>query len=124
MNNKGQTLVIFIFLIPIILLLFLSVIDYGIISIQKYKAESSVKDSIKYALNNQDLPNLDNTIKDLLNKNIDNITNINIDINNDYISINLNIKENHLFNFLNINDNIKLSYTGTLVNNEIIIEKG
>lgn len=124
MNNKGQTLVIFIFLIPIILLLFLSVIDYGIISIQKYKAESSVKDSIKYALNNQDLPNLDNSIKDLLNKNIDNITNINIDINNDYISINLNIKENHLFNFLNINNIIKLSYTGTLVNNEIIIEKG
>lgn len=123
MDNKGQTLVAFVFILPIILLILLAVIDYGQISLQKQEAISSVKDSITYALKNND--NNNEAIKQLLYKNIDKekIQNLIIDITDEKVSIDLNLKPNHIFNFLNINNNIKLAYIGTKNNNDIIIEK-
>ena len=119
MNNKGQTLVLFVFLIPIILLIFLFIIDYGIVSYNKSRAITNIKDAITYALKHKDSNTLENDIKQLLNKNIDNINKLDIKID-DNIEITVYIDENY---FLNLNKTIKLSYIGTIIDNEIKIEK-
>ena len=113
MNKKGQTLVLFVFLIPIIILLFIKVFDYGLTSIYKNKAVTIIKESISYGLNN---PN-ESEIKDYLNNNLDNIDKLEIIIN-EKITINIVLKPKYIFNNV-----IKLSYTGYKINNEIRIEK-
>ena len=71
MDNKGQTLVTFVLILPIILLILLCVIDYGLVSIQKHEATSSIKDSITYALKNSNSDNIEEKMKNLIYKNID-----------------------------------------------------
>lgn len=67
MNNKGQVLVIFVILIPIIILLFTLVIDIGNMYIEKRNINNNLKYAIEYS-------NKNNTdIEEILNKNLDNI---------------------------------------------------
>lgn len=125
MDNKGQTLVTFVLILPIILLILLCVIDYGLVSIQKHEATSSIKDSITYALKNSNSDNIEEKMKNLIYKNIDEnkIKSLDISINNQTVSIKMNYKPNKIFNFININSNIELSYVGNYDNNQIRIEK-
>ena len=51
-NNKGQTLVIFIIILPIILTIFTLVIDLGILYISKRNVENNVSNAIEYYLKN------------------------------------------------------------------------
>ena len=65
MKNKGQALVEFVLILPILLMILLSIIDFGNIFHNKYKLqndldlitslykESRIEDCTNYALNNQ-----------------------------------------------------------------------
>lgn len=125
MDNKGQSLVAFIFILPIIILILLVVIDYGQISIQKQETISSVKDIITYALRNNDANNRANEMKNLLYKNIDEskVNTLDIEIADNKVTVNIIVIPNEVFNVLNIHNNIKLSYVGKIENNQIIIEE-
>lgn len=125
MDNKGQSLVAFIFILPIIILILLVVIDYGQISIQKQETISSVKDIITYALRNNDANNRENEMKNLLYKNIDEskVSTLDIEIADNKVTVNIIVIPNEVFNVLNIHNNIKLSYVGKIENNQIIIEE-
>lgn len=125
MDNKGQSLVAFIFILPIIILILLVVIDYGQISIQKQETISSVKDIITYALRNNDANNRENEMKNLLYKNIDEskVNTLDIEIADNKVTVNIIVIPNEVFNVLNIHNNIKLSYAGKIENNQIIIEE-
>lgn len=125
MDNKGQSLVAFIFILPIIILILLVIIDYGQISIQKQETISSVKDIITYALRNNDANNRENEMKNLLYKNIDEskVNTLDIEIADNKVTVNIIVIPNEVFNVLNIHNNIKLSYVGKIENNQIIIEE-
>ncbi len=73
MNKHGQTLILFVILIPIILLLLAFVVDIGLVITNKIKTEEVTKQVIKdaYLLD-------DNKIIELLQKNKINTSNINI----------------------------------------------
>ena len=125
MNNKGQTLVAFVIILPVILLILLALIDFGLVSIRKHEISTTIKDAITlYFNNNQD--DIELEIKKLINKNIDanDIENLSIVHDNEYVKIDIEVKYNSIFNFLNINKKIKVSYIGKKVNNEIRIEEG
>lgn len=123
MNNKGQSLAVFVLIIPIIILLFILVLDYGMISVEKRKISSSVKSSIKYGLKKIDNENIQDDLKKLIYKNInqDSIKKLEIQINNDSISVDIVVKYDGVFNF--ITNNIKVCYTGSIVDNKIKIIK-
>ena len=123
MNNKGQSLAVFVLIIPIIILLFILVLDYGMISVEKRKISSSVKSSIKYGLKKIDNENIQDDLKKLIYKNInqDSIKKLEIQINNDSISVDIVVKYDGVFNF--ITNNIKVFYTGSIVDNKIKIIK-
>lgn len=120
MNNKGQTLAIFVIILPIILLVLLLIIDFGLLSIEKRKISSDIKTSIKYGLNNN---SNSNDIQELLYKNIDQnkIKKLDINITDNSVSIDIIVKYDSIFKI--INNEIKLSYIGIKENNKIEIKK-
>ena len=52
LNNKGQTLVAFIILIPVLIMIFTLVVDLGLLSIEKRKIDNEIKSTITYGLKN------------------------------------------------------------------------
>ena len=124
MDNKGQTLVAFVIILPLILLILLGILDYGLLSIKKQEITSALKDSIRYGINNKSNDKVIDDMKYLIYNNIDKTDIELLDINNnEYTSIHIKVKYHSLFNFLNINKSIDLSYKGIIIDNEIRIEK-
>ena len=123
MNNKGQSLATFIIILPIIVLLIVLVLDYGLMSVEKRNITSDIKTSIKYGLNNLENSNNSNDIKELIYKNIDQnkIKKLDIDITNKSVSVDIIVKYDSIFKI--INNEIKLSYIGTIENNKIEVKK-
>ena len=80
MNNRGQTLVMFILMLPLLLIVLCLVVDIGMLSLEKKKLENTLKDAIYYELNNQETDSnmIKNRLTNTLSKNINNIKIINI----------------------------------------------
>ena len=112
MDSKGQSLVIFILILPILLLLFVLIWEIGNLSIKVNKYENEIKDVVEYGLNHLDSENLKENIEG----------NINVSINNKVIKINVKQKYDALFN-LNHKFDINITYHGYIENEKIIIQK-
>ena len=66
MNNKGQTLVLFVALLPFVFILFVFAFDLSFISSEKTKLDSIAKSSLKsIVINNKD----ENEVKSIILKN-------------------------------------------------------
>ena len=118
MNRKGQVLVLFLLLLPILLMLLAIVVDLGLLMTRTYKVKSSVKEAITYGLKTDDMEGMEL----LLNKNIDddysikNNDNIEIEINGSYKAILGNILNKKIYKY-------KFKYLGYIDNEEIIIRE-
>lgn len=125
LNNKGQVLVCFIILIPIILLALTLVINLGLFSIEKRRVTNTVKDTISYGLKHIDDNNLSTKLNSLLLKNIDDITleNIKIELENSYIKINVHKDYKGLLSGFNNNLKIDVTYEGNVNDSGIKINK-
>ncbi|MDO4962588.1 MAG: hypothetical protein Q4E75_00585 [bacterium] len=117
-NNKGQVLVIFIIVLPIIILLMSYIYDVGMISIDKKSLDSTVKDATIYYLNNIDDPDVLKNTEKLINKNISDGM-IDIKKFDKYISITVEKEYKSLF-FKIINNKYKVTYKGIKENKKII----
>lgn len=123
MNKKGQTLVIFIIILPLLLIILTMIVDRGYAYIEKRKIENYVKDAIVYRFE-KDLEDEEiiSEINDLFEK-IKVYPNITILDN--YIKIKVEKNHNSLFSMI-MKDNyykIKVSYAGTLENEKVVIRK-
>lgn len=85
MNNKGQTLVIFIILLPIFLALYAFVIDVGLMTYENVKLKNTTKSILNSVVDKNKIS--EDNIKKLYKKNDINIENIEIDISNENIII-------------------------------------
>lgn len=123
LNNKGQVLVCFVIMLPILLLAITLIVNLGIYGIEKRKISNTVKDTIKYGLNHIDDDNVKDTMRDLIIQNIDDInaSDINITTNNSYIKINVTKTEKALFSGFNNNLQIDVTYSGNISDNGIKI---
>ena len=120
MGNKGQTLVIFILILPILFILFALIWEIGNLSITLNKYETEIKDTIEYGLKHLDNENLEIILTDLLKENIKG--DITVEINNQVIKVTVKEKYDALFNF-NHKFDIDLTYNGYIENEKIIIQK-
>ncbi len=118
MNNKGQVLVLFVLLIPIIIILFALVIDLGFLSIEKRSISNNLSDAVTYYLNNIDETDISKRVKKLLNENLDNI---NIDIKEDEKSVEIIVSKEYksIFNIFSKKD-ISITYKGFKDTNKVI----
>ena len=122
MGNKGQSLVIFVLILPVLLLLFALVWEVGNLSVTINRYETEIKDTIEYGLNHSDDDNLENVLTDLLKTNIDG--DINVKINNKVITVRVKKRYDAIFNKLfNHRFDIDLVYNGYKENDKIIINK-
>lgn len=114
MNNRGQVLVVFVILLPILLLIFTFVVDIGLLSIEKRKISNNTYDAVEYYLENLDK---EKTIN-LLNSNLEDIK---IDIIDEDIYVIIYVEKNYKGIFNIIYDNkIIVTYKGNKETKEII----
>jgi len=120
-NKRGQTLALFVILIPILLVIAAFVIDMGVVIYNK----SHLKEVSKMALN-ENVDNLDNTnnIKKILEKNKVDINNLEINIIDNKINLKNEIEVESIFGaIIGIkNYKVKMNITGYKNNGQIIIE--
>ncbi len=116
MNNKGQSLVIFVLILPALLLLITLTFEIGNLNytVNKYKKE--IKQTIEYGLNNIEKENLQAILTNLLKENIKG--QINIEINNQIIKINIKDEISFTKKF-----DINITYIGYKENGKIIIKE-
>lgn len=118
MNNKGQALVMFIMLLPIMIIMFAFIVDLGLLSIEKRNINNNVKEVLEYAKEDKN-NDLENNINNILYKNLGNDINTKININSDTISVSVSKNYNTLFKVLGKKYyEIKVKYI--LKENEII----
>ena len=86
-KNSGQVLILFILILPILFMILGLVIDVGLSYLEKRKVDNVINEAIYYALND-DNNVLDNTRK-YIQKNIDNIDNLNVSLNDNIVEIKL-----------------------------------
>jgi uncharacterized protein (UPF0333 family) len=108
LNNKGQVLVAFILLLPLIFIIIASVLDFGLLSIEKRQITNSVNEALKYASSNKQSDILEDEISMMLNKNIKNINTLNTVKESDYFEIDLTCNLSGIFSNI-LKD--KYSYT-------------
>ncbi|MDD2489998.1 MAG: pilus assembly protein [Bacilli bacterium] len=86
MSNKGQALLEFILILPVFLMLFIGIIDFGRIIYEKNKLENVMGDVIDMINLNYPISEIDTELKTNYNKNI----NLKINTNNNKKTIKLN----------------------------------
>ncbi len=64
MNNKGQVLVAFVLLTPIMIMFTALIIDTGILYIDKRKLDYTVRDAVTYAFSDTSLDKVDALFKE------------------------------------------------------------
>ena len=123
LNNKGQSLVLFIMIIPILLLIMVFVYDMGMLLYEKDRLSNTVNMAIDYTLDNKEVSNEE--IEELIDRNTDREVEIKIDRNDD--SIKIEAQEEAKFIFSNLFDfdftKIVVKYEGKIIDNKKIIER-
>ena len=123
MNNKGQVLVAFILMIPIIILMCVAITDVGLMNIESRRVNNTVRNSVKYGINNLDKTNIKDTMKSLIMDNLKNVDSISIDvdIDNSYAKATVKVKYKGLINITN--RDITSSYYANINDGKVTINK-
>ena len=112
LNNKGQTLIMFILLIPLILVIMALVVDTSFVYKEKIKFQSVTKTIMKTTYENKDTTDFNDKTINLYKKNGIDTNNIVIKVNSDSIVIKNQTKVKSIFgNIIGIkNYKVKFSY--------------
>ena len=97
LNNRGQSLVMFVVIVPLLLLVLAMVVDIGNLVNNKIEINSVNKLAISYGIDNIDKDNIENEVKNIINKNYKDIDDIKISIQDEKISIDLKYYSKSIF---------------------------
>ena len=125
LNNKGQTLVLFVVLLPILLFVIVLVIDIGMIMTSKQDLSNINYMMVDYGLDNLGKDNLEDEITNYIILNNDNLEEIEVKVIEYEVYIHMKKREKSLIGqIFNINNfEIISEYKGTIVNNKKSIER-
>lgn len=101
MDRKGQVLVGFLLLLPLLLILFVFVIDIGFMKVEERKLENTVKEAITYGLK-QESPEeeVQQQVETMIRKNIDNIEFLDTVVTNGNIQVHLSTRQKNVFGII------------------------
>ena len=121
MNKRGQTLIIFVMLIPIILTMAALVIDVGLLYYKKNEYVGIVEESIKEYFKDEDIL----SAKETLTLNGVSLDDTEINVSDNKITVTLDTKVDSIFGkVIRINEyEIKVSRVGTKDKERVIISK-
>ena len=125
LNNKGQSLVLFVVVLPILLLIVILVIDVGRLIVCKQELDNINNIALDYGLDNIDVDNLENELRNIIMLNKADIDEVNIFVVDNKIYIELNDKIEGLFTgLINVSIfDINSSYVGYIEVDKKKIEK-
>ena len=125
LNNKGQSLVLFVVVLPILMLVLILVIDIGKIIVLKQELNNISEIVLDYGLDNLDKEELVSELKELVQMNKRDIDKINVSIEDDKIMIELTDKSEGIFSgFVDIGIfDVSTSYVGYIENEIKRIER-
>lgn len=118
-NNKGQTLALFVVILPVLLLLLVLVIDVGKMIVLKLELNNISEIVLDYGLDKLGEDTINEDLVHLVKLNSKDV-NVNIDINDDKIYVRLSSNIDGLFKEL---INIESSYVGYMLDNKKRIER-
>lgn len=123
LNNKGQSLVMFILVLPIVLLIFILVFDVGNVIIKKQELDNINYLTIEYGLDHIDDANLENRLIEMININNNDLKEISVLVKNNRIKVTIKNNVNGVlakeFKILEIVS----KYEGYIENDKKIIER-
>ena len=124
MNNRGQTLVLFVILIPALIFLFICFYQIGTIKIEEKRIKEGIKEALEYGVNNLESEILYTHIEEIIMSNDSDIKDSDIEIY--IVGEGLNIKVKKEYETYILDDEVVLDYTGKKVNGrlEIIENRG
>jgi len=117
MDNKGQSLVLFVLIMPILFILFLTIGDVGNLMVSQDKYDSEIKSAIRYGLKHRDEENVNLKIKSLLDYSIS--EDKEIVISNGGIEVKV-LKKNKVMGF---DFDSTFDYIGHIQDGKIIIDR-
>lgn len=120
MNNKGQTLVIFVLILPLIILTTYVLLTKGNMYYQKRLLENNIKSALNYGLDHIDDENIEIKVKELIKKNIE--AEIIVTIENNFLIIKGIIEIPKLQEKIGFK-NLEITYKGYKENNKNILIK-
>lgn len=126
MNNKGQTLVLFVLLLPLLLLFSMIVLEVGNILITRRQIDGEIRQALKYGLtlDNNTNNEVRNKMQKMLVKNLDDDIQVEIKVATLDIHVKVVKEYKSLFsNVINYDYAIKRSFRGYINNDRIMIER-
>lgn len=119
MNNKGQTLVVFVLFLPVLVIVITMIINKSNMYYDKRNMENIAKEAINYGLNNIEDENIEDKIKIFISKNIDCEKEIKIEDGEIRVTL---IKENKTIKKILGYGNISIKYKGKIEDNKKKVE--
>ena len=121
LNNRGQTLVLFVMLLPIMLLVMVLVFDIGKSIVEKQKLDNISFMIVSYGIKHSKDDNIDGTLKELVTLNYKDATDVEILVKDDYVSVSLSGKVKGVFGNLVGKSNFKVRsyYIGNINDKKI-----
>ena len=118
LNNKGQSLALFVIILPIVLLILVFIIDVGKAISLKYELNNISDIVLDYGLDHLDKEDLISVLEELIEKNKSDIDNVEINIIDGKIYLKLSERYEGIFSSLVDIPiyNIKISYIGYIEN--------
>ena len=125
LNNKGQSLVLFVLLLPLLLFVGIIVIDCGRVMVEKKELDIVSEMVVRYGASNIDSDNVENKIVSLYDLNIDD-GDISVDVGDDYVSIvSSRYVEGIFTNIIDVQGfRVESRYSAFIDNGDISVEKG
>ena len=123
LNNKGQSLVMFVLIIPILFLVIVLVFDVGNALIEKQELDNINYLTIEYGLEHMNEIEIESKMKNIITKNNNKIKDIDIIIEEDKIKLTIKKNINGIF-IKNLNlVKIESKYTGYIKDGKKVIER-
>ena len=123
LNNKGQSLVMFILIIPILLLIMILVIDIGNVIMHKQELDNVNYITIEYGLEHFNESDLENKLINMIVLNGNKITEISVNVEHNKINITTKKQINGIIaKKIKIFD-LKSNYVGYIKEDKKIIER-
>mgnify|MGYP002518926061 FL=1 len=125
LNNKGQSLVMFVMILPILLMIIMMVIDIGKMVQRREELDSINYILVDYGLDNIEINNLEDKLREILDKNDKSIDIVKINIDKESLEVEVILRDE--VDLLILKDNklfrVKSDYIGRVVDNKKIIER-
>lgn len=125
LNNKGQSLILFVIVLPVLLLIAIFVIDMGRVIVKEQELNNISNIVLDYGLDNLDKVDISNELQELVKLNNSEIDEVNVFVEDNKIKLKLKDNVDGIFsNLINISIfNVKSSYVGYFENENKKIEK-